>query len=62
MPGGPAKVKAPKSVLFTECTPEVKIKNTCLMQLTHCNALHKLQEHRKDDASLGTINPAWTSE
>ena len=29
---GPAKVKACKSVLFTEGTPEVKIKYTCLMQ------------------------------
>ena len=30
---GPTKVKACKSVLFTEGTPKVEIKNTCLMQL-----------------------------
>ena len=29
---GPTKVKARKFVLFTEGTPEVKIKNTCLIQ------------------------------
>ena len=30
---GPTKVKACKSVQFTEGTPKVEIKNTCLMQL-----------------------------
>ena len=31
----PTKVKACKSILFTEDVPEVEIKNTCLMKLTH---------------------------
>ena len=31
---GPAKVKACKSILFTEGTPEVEIKNTWLTKLT----------------------------
>ena len=35
VPVGPTKVKAHKSILFTEGTPEVEIKNTCLIQLTH---------------------------
>ena len=35
VPVGPTKVKALKSVLFTEDTTEVEIKNTCLIQLTH---------------------------
>ena len=33
---GPAKVKACKSILFTE----VALKNTCLMQLTHSILSH----------------------
>ena len=37
---GPAKVKACKSILFTEGIPEVAIKNTCLMQLTHSILSH----------------------
>ena len=32
--GGPPKVKACKSILFTKGIPEVGIKNTCLIQ---CN-------------------------
>ena len=32
---GPAKVKACKSILFIEDIPEVEIKNTCLLKLTH---------------------------
>ena len=32
---GPAKIKACKSVLFTKDIPEVEIKSTWLMKLTH---------------------------
>ena len=32
VPLGPTKVKAHKSVLFSEGAPKVKIKNTCLIQ------------------------------
>ena len=39
---GPAKVKACKSILFTECIPEVEIENTSLMQLTHSKNDDKL--------------------
>ena len=35
MPVGPTKVKAHKSVLFSESTLGVNIKITCLIQLTH---------------------------
>ena len=35
VPAGPTQVKACKSNLFTEGTPGVEIKNTCLIQLTH---------------------------
>ena len=38
---GPTKVKAGKSVLFTEGTPEVEVKNTWLMKLTHFHLLAK---------------------
>ena len=31
VPVGPSKVKTRKSVLFTEGTPEVEIKNACLI-------------------------------
>ena len=30
-PVGPNKVKAPKSIIFIEDSPEVKIKNTCII-------------------------------
>ena len=35
MIAGQAKVKACKKVLFTEGIPDIEIKNTWLMQLTH---------------------------
>ena len=35
VPVGPAKVKACESILFTEGTPDVKIKNNCLIKLTN---------------------------
>ena len=35
VPVDPTKVKALISILFTESTPEVEIKNTCLIQLSH---------------------------
>ena len=32
---GPAKVKASKCILFTEDSPEVEIKNTCLVNSSY---------------------------
>ena len=43
VPVSPTKVKAPKSILFTEGTPEVEIKNTCLIQLTHHICIRRLK-------------------
>ena len=39
---GPTKVKACKYVLFTEGIPEVEIKNTCLIKVTHSKNNEKL--------------------
>ena len=33
---GPTKFKACKSILYTEGTPEVEVRNPCLIQLAHC--------------------------
>ena len=67
MPEGPIKVRACKSILITEGTPEVKIKNTCLIQLRLYFISLCFNALRRGKVSLivfhGTIvDASWTSE